>query len=77
MLFIAGYSGGLTSTNSLETASEQQQPQKEVDPACIDDTEGENIKDSLNAEVTDLSKRYMELEFVSDLIISFGGWYKF
>lgn len=53
---ITGYSGGLTSTNSLETASEQQQPQKEVDPACIDDTEGENIKDSLNAEVTDLSK---------------------
>ncbi|TKY71053.1 Zinc finger CCCH domain-containing protein 55 [Spatholobus suberectus] len=52
---ITGYSGSFTSTISLGIASEQQQPQKEVDPAHIDDSESGNIKDSGNTEGIDLS----------------------
>ncbi|XP_061374129.1 zinc finger CCCH domain-containing protein 55-like isoform X2 [Gastrolobium bilobum] len=52
---ITGYGDSLTSTKSLGTASEQQQPRKEVDPACVDDTDSGNIKDGANAEVIDHS----------------------
>lgn len=58
-LFMAGYSGSFTSTNSLGIASEQQQQlQKEVDPAHIDDSESRNLMESGNAEGVDLSNRY-------------------
>ena len=58
MLFTAGYHGTLSSTLSLGTAAEQQQPQKEVGPACIADTESGNEKDNAKAEVINLSNRY-------------------
>nr|KYP52645.1 Zinc finger CCCH domain-containing protein 55 [Cajanus cajan] len=49
-----GYGGSFTS-NSLGIASEKQQPQIEVDPAHIDDSESGNMKDSGNKEGVDLS----------------------
>lgn len=57
-LFMAGYSGSFSSTNSLGIASDQQLPLKEVDPACIDDSENGNLKESGNTEGVDLSNRY-------------------
>ncbi|KAL2987210.1 hypothetical protein AAZX31_11G015200 [Glycine max] len=52
---ITGYSGSFSSTNSLGIASDQQLPLKEVDPACIDDSENGNLKESGNTEGVDLS----------------------
>lgn len=52
---ITGYSGSFPSANSSGIASEQQQAQKQVDLAHIDDSESENIKDSGNTEGVDLS----------------------
>ncbi|KAL2347935.1 hypothetical protein Fmac_001935 [Flemingia macrophylla] len=50
-----GYGGSFPSSNSLGIASENQQPQKEVDPADVDDSENGNVKDSGNKEGIDLS----------------------
>lgn len=52
MLSIAGYIG-------IGTASEQQQPQKGVEPARVDDAESGNIKENAKAEVIDHSNRYV------------------
>ncbi|KAJ1391272.1 Zinc finger, CCCH-type [Sesbania bispinosa] len=69
---IPGYSGtgSLTPTSSLCTASEQQQPQKEIDPPYINDTESGNIKDGANAEIADLGNRSVEHALPDSLFAS-------
>ncbi|KAK7307919.1 hypothetical protein VNO77_41395 [Canavalia gladiata] len=65
----AGHSGDFASTNSLGIASEQQ-PQKHIDPASIEDSERVNIKDSGNTEGLDLSNRSMEQALPDSLFAS-------
>lgn len=71
MLSIAGYIG-------IGTASEQQQqqPQKGVELARVDDAESGNIKENAKAEVIDHSNRYVvRLCFRSYLDSTYdAGW---